>query len=156
MDAATRTEAGARAPAHAGRRRTAVNRIRRDVPPLATPVWGKRLAAGLGWFSVGLGLVELAAPGRITRWLGPGGNEALVRAYGLREIGAGVGILLGSRLAPLLWGRVAGDALDLATLAAALRGKEANRRNLAIAIGAVAGVTLLDVIDAKWMTETRS
>jgi hypothetical protein len=67
-----------------------------------------------------------------------------------------VGILLGSRLAPLLWARVAGDAVDLATLGAALRGDEANRRNLAIAIGAVAGVTLLDLLDARRMTETRS
>jgi hypothetical protein len=31
----------------------------------------------LGWFSIGLGVVELCAPRRITRALGIKGNEAL-------------------------------------------------------------------------------
>src|ERR1700755_2421342 len=44
-----------RAPAGGDVRRTDVNRIRNTVPELATPVWAKRLAVGLGYFSVGLG-----------------------------------------------------------------------------------------------------
>jgi hypothetical protein len=30
----------------------------------------RRLARGLGWFSIGLGFAELVAPGRISRRLG--------------------------------------------------------------------------------------
>lgn len=156
MDA-TMTEAPPRrAPAHAGRPRTAVNEIRTTVPELATPVWGKRLAVGLGWFSIGLGLAELAATGPLTRWLGVEDHAKLVRAYGLREIATGAAILTGSRIAPLLWGRVAGDALDLASLGAALRDEDSNHKAVAIAIGAVVGVTLLDVVGGKALSATRS
>ena len=48
-----------------------------------------RLARGLGWFSLALGAVELMAPGHITRTLGLEGKEALVRAYGAREVASG-------------------------------------------------------------------
>jgi hypothetical protein len=144
------------APAAAGRPRTEVNEIRTTVPALATPVWSKRLAVGLGWFSVGLGLTELAAPGAITRWLGVDDHPKLVRAYGLREIAAGVGILTNSKIAPHLWGRVAGDTVDLASLGAALRDEDSNRKAVAIAIGAVVGVTLLDILAGKSLSATRS
>ena len=42
-----------------------------------------RLAKALGWFSLGLGLTELLAPGRITRTLGLEGKEGVVRAFGV-------------------------------------------------------------------------
>jgi hypothetical protein len=133
-----------------------VNEVRDTVPELATPVWSKRLAVGLGWFSIGLGLAELAAPGKITGWLGVDDHAKLVRAYGLREIAAGVGILTNSRIAPHLWGRVAGDAVDLASLGAALRDEDSNRKAVTLAIGAVVGVTLLDILAGKSLSATRS
>lgn len=148
MDA-TMTEAPRRsAPAAEGRPRTAVNEIRDTVPELATPVWAKRLALGVGWFSIGLGLAEVLAPGRITRLFNVDRGANLVRGLGVREIASGVGILMGSRIAPVLWGRVAGDALDLATLGAATPGNS-RKANLAIAYGAVAGATLLDTGTAR-------
>jgi hypothetical protein len=156
MDATTTEKGRRRAPAAAGRARTEVNRIRETVPPLATPVWAKRLAVGVGWFSVGLGLAEVAAPNRITRMFGVDRGAGLVRAFGLREIASGMAILTGSRIAPVLWGRVAGDALDLASLGATLRDEEANRRLVALGIGAVAGVMLLDAFLGKRLSETRS
>ena len=45
-----------------------------------------QMARALGWFSIGLGLTELIAPGKITRALGMEGKENLVRAYGAREV----------------------------------------------------------------------
>ena len=144
------------APAHEGRARSEVNRIRETVPPYGTPVWAKRLAVGLGWFSVGLGLAELAATGPLTRWLGVEEHSNLVRAYGLREIATGAAILGGSKIGPFLWGRVAGDALDLASLGAAMRDEDSHRRQLGIAIGAVVGVTLLDILAGKRLSETYS
>lgn len=144
-----------RAPASGDVRRSDVNRIRNQVPELATPVWAKRLAVGLGYFSVGLGLMELLGTRKLERWFGVE-NARLIRAYGVREIGTGIQILMGSRLAPLLWGRVAGDVLDLGTLGVAARDEGANRRNLAIAAGAVLGVMLLDILDGMALSKTRS
>lgn len=110
---------------------------------------GRTLANLLGWFSLGLGAVELLAPDRLERWLGVEGRRALVQAYGLREIGTGIGILANRRPAEWVWGRVAGDALDLGTLATALSPENPRRRNVLLAMGAVAGVAALDVVCAR-------
>ena len=82
------------------------------------------MARGLGWFSIGLGLAEVLAPRALTRGLGMEGNEQLVQAYGLREIATGIGILSSDQPAPWIWGRVGGDALDMATLAGQSEKKE--------------------------------
>ena len=67
---------------------------------------GQKLAMGLGWFSLGLGLYELLAPEHLSRVLGLEGREGLLRFYGLREIGAGLGIFLTQpNPAPWVWGR---------------------------------------------------
>jgi hypothetical protein len=107
-----------------------------------------RLARALGWFSIGLGLTELLAPRALTRWLGMDGHETLVRAYGMREIGAGI-MTLSPDKGLGLQSRVAGDALDIATLLAGLRGDNPKRDNVAIALAMVLGVTLLDIAGAQ-------
>jgi hypothetical protein len=94
------------------------------------------VAAGLGFFSIGLGLAELIAPRLVRQALGLRCADSVVRLYGAREIATGVGILLAWKRAPWVWGRVAGDALDLATA----------RRPAGIA--ALAGVTLVDIATA--------
>src|SRR3954468_9047667 len=107
-----------------------------------------RIARNLGWFSLGLGALEIFAPERITRALGMEGQESLVRAYGFREVAAGM-LSLSIEKKAGLWSRVAGDAVDLATLAAGLRGDNPKRGNVAIALLMVAGITLLDVATAQ-------
>ena len=114
-----------------------------------------RLARALGWFSIGLGLAELLAPRALTRALGMEGSEALVRAYGMREIGAGI-MTLSPDKGLGLQSRVAGDALDIATLLAALRGDNPKRDNVAIALAMVVGVTLLDIAGAKAVKSNQS
>jgi hypothetical protein len=101
------------------------------------------VARALGWFSIGLGAAELVAPGALGRFLGTE-RRGLLRGFGLREIAAGLGILVADRVAPFIWGRVAGDVLDLAALGLAI--KRGRRRNALIATGAVAGVTALDIL----------
>lgn len=91
------------------------------------------VAYGLGIFSIGLGLAELVAPRFVRRVAGFTVDDASMRLYGVREIATGVAILAASNRAPWVWGRVAGDALDIATA----------RRPAAI--GALAGVTALDI-----------
>jgi hypothetical protein len=107
-----------------------------------------RLGKALGWFSLGLGLAELLAPNYITRALGMEGQEALVRAYGAREISSGM-LSLSTEKSLGLWSRVGGDGIDIATLMTALRDDNPKRQNVATAIAMVAGITLLDVVAAQ-------
>src|SRR5689334_13480226 len=109
------------------------------------------IGRALGWFSIGLGLAELIMPGRLTRALGLEGKETLVRAYGAREIGAGVLSLSTERDAGL-WSRVAGDVLDIAALTPALRSDNPKRGNAGMALALVAGITLVDALTAKGVT----
>jgi hypothetical protein len=114
------------------------------------------LAQGLGWFSIALGLAEALATRRVAAFLGMEGRAELVFAYGVREIGAGVGILTQDDPTPWIWGRVAGDVLDLATLAVAMHPENPQRANVAGAIAAVAGVTVLDVLCGQQLSVQRS
>jgi hypothetical protein len=104
-----------------------------------------RLARALGWFSLGLGAAELVAPKMLCRSLDVDCDERLVQAFGAREVAAGIGILSQRNPTPWLWGRVAGDAMDLGTLSAAF-GRSRRRGMMALAIGSVVGVTVLDVL----------
>lgn len=111
-----------------------------------------RLAQGLGWFSLGLGLAEIAAPGRLLGAIGVddgGRSRSTVRALGARELASGLGILTMPRRPATLWSRVAGDAMDLALLGWALGSKATSRQRLLAAIGAVLGVAALDVIASR-------
>lgn len=109
----------------------------------------KNLANGLGWFSIGLGVAELVMPEQMEKVIGVrdrGKRRNVLRAYGAREIAAGLAILSQPRQPGWLWTRVAGDIVDLATLGSAMRTPDVRRGRVAIATAAVAGVTVLDVI----------
>src|SRR5215212_2425032 len=110
------------------------------------------LARGLGLFSIALGLVEFVAPRALARALGMPNSKPLIRAYGAREIATGVGILASDDPTPWIWGRVAGDVLDLATLTTGLEGENPKQANLALTFAAVAGVTALDVYCAQQLS----
>ncbi|MGE0223065.1 MAG: cyclase dehydrase [Acetobacteraceae bacterium] len=107
------------------------------------------LSRGLGWFSIGLGLAELLAPRMISRSLGIRGRENTIAAFGMREIATGVSILTAQRRGPLLWGRVGGDALDIASLAGALHRRNPHKGTVFLALATVAGVTALDLFCAR-------
>lgn len=105
-----------------------------------------RAAQGLGLFSIALGVAEIMFPGTLGRALGLEGKQGLLRAYGVREIAAGIGALQPNP-APAIWSRVAGDLLDLATLAQGRSADdESKRRNATTAMVAVGAVTVLDII----------
>lgn len=111
----------------------------------------RQLARGLGWFSIGLGLVELLATRRLGRLVGLRGHEPLLQACGVREIVSGLGILASQRPATVgAWveSRVVGDVVDLAILGAAAAAPSRGGHPLA-AMVAVAGVTALDVTCAR-------
>ncbi len=114
-----------------------------------------KVARGLGWFSLGLGLVEVAAGKSLSRALGMEDRTWLVQAYGVREIATGVGIFAMDNPRPMMWARVAGDVLDIATLATAYRDDNPKKDNVAIAIGSVLGVTLADYWCARRLASAR-
>jgi hypothetical protein len=65
----------------------------------------KKLGLGLGVFSIALGALEVAAPGRIARALGLDENgpaKKTILAFGVRELAAGA-MLLRSTPAPCFW-----------------------------------------------------
>ena len=124
-----------------------------DVPeeheePLVDP---QLLANALGWFSIGLGLVQLLAPRAFGRAIGVGEHPVLVRAIGAREVVNGIGLLSQRSTGTWAWSRVAGDALDLSLLAIAARRPAADRdlQRLALATSAALGVTSVDVYTAQ-------
>ncbi len=106
------------------------------------------LATFLGLFSIGLGLAEALSPRRMANVTGVR-SPGILRAYGLREMAAGAGILGSKRPAFWLWSRVAGDVMDLATLGASYADASASdRAKISLSAAAVLGVTALDVICA--------
>lgn len=108
----------------------------------------------LGWIGLGLGVAEVAAPGAIARVIGLADDpwERLVlRAVGVRCLAVGFGSL--RRSAPTAWrvARLASGLVDLGLLGLAFRGgsrraRKRLRRRLPLALGAMAGLALFDVI----------
>jgi uncharacterized membrane protein len=109
----------------------------------------ERLARGLAWLGVGIGLAELFAARRIARAIGVGNHTVLIRSLGVREIAVGIGALTSRRPTVGMWSRVAGDAMDLALLGAAFTSPRADRSRLALATAAIVGVTALDAVCAQ-------
>lgn len=108
-----------------------------------------RLAGQLGWLSIGIGAVQFIAARALARRLGlPPGAAEVVRGFGLRGLVTGAGLIGEGNRRPWVFGRVAGDAMDLAALAATL---PRAGRPTAVATGlvAVAAVTVLDLITAE-------
>lgn len=108
---------------------------------------GEQLARALGWFSLGLGLAQLAAPREVARWIGVPDDEATRRALllvGVREFVSGAGILTQQNPAPWLWLRASGDVMDLALLSAALRSERSDPQRVKTAMTAVLGIAALD------------
>ena len=114
----------------------------------------RALSRGLGWFSIALGLTQVIAPRWLGRRIGVGDQTTLMRALGVREMLTGVGILSRRKPAPaLLWGRVAGDVMDMALLGKAFSDRSRTRTQIAVAAGMVAAVGALDAVVAQQLQE---
>jgi uncharacterized membrane protein len=111
------------------------------------------LARFLGWFSIGLGTAQLAAPRALCRLVGADGEgnaPHIMRAMGAREFAQGTGILTRARPTGWVWARVAGDALDLAALG--LVAAKNRRVRTAIAAANVVAVAVPDIFEALHLT----
>jgi uncharacterized membrane protein len=104
-----------------------------------------RIARGIGWLSVGLGLAQILAPKTVCRLVGLPAAPVLTRLCGFRGLACGIGILTQADPSPWLKARVAGDVMDLACLAGSAPLQESSAGRISAALGAVAGLTALDV-----------
>ena len=118
----------------------------------------ERRARGLGWFSIGLGLAQIAAPRAVARLIGvrdDDENRNTMFAIGFRELTSGIGILAQPPQPAWTWSRVGGDMMDVALLNRAFRSDENDRTRVGVATAAVLGVTLLDVLTSRQLAQQR-
>ncbi len=113
----------------------------------------KSVSLGLGLFSLALGAAELFASRRIADRLSIPGGSRTIKAYGVREVVAGVGLLQAPAHSARVWNRVAGDLLDLGTLAVSAR-RSPKERAVWGAIGFVVFATALDLLTARALDRT--
>ena len=127
----------------------------------STNQWSDRssyqsMAIGLGWFSIGLGLAEVAAPGAVAQLIGvrnSNNSRRTLQSFGMREIANGLALLQSRHNATWLWTRVGGDALGAAALFRALDDPNNDRDRVLSALGAVAGVAALDAFCAAGLSQ---
>jgi uncharacterized membrane protein len=134
----------------------AVNGLPAAPPPIPrAPSPEGEITRFLGWFSLGLGVPQTVAPGRVNRLIGvrdDRSSRTWQRIVGARELAAAAGIFSKPRPASWLWARVAGDIKDLALLGAAWQRKERSAGRLAAATASVAGITAVDAFTAARMS----
>ncbi|HEX8036765.1 MAG TPA: SRPBCC family protein [Ktedonobacterales bacterium] len=114
-----------------------------------------KLARALGVFSLGLGVADLVAPGRLADLIGVGDSprsRMILRFVGVREIACGIGILTRSRPVGWLWGRVAGDAMDISMTSAALAGDAPRKDRVLGTLAALLGITAADLYTSVQLT----
>ena len=116
----------------------------------------QRLARNLGWFSIGLGAVEILAPQLVAGISGAPNSKrsrTAIRTCGVREIGQGIAILSSMpRPAGWIWGRVAGDVLDIGSVAAGMLSKGGSVPRGITAITSLLAVTAVDYYCAETLS----
>jgi uncharacterized membrane protein len=115
------------------------------------------LAQFLGWFSIGLGALELCAPSAVARAIGVKPTptwRGVLQLHGVRELAAGAGILANPRSKEWVGMRIGGDVLDLMTLGVAVTRAERPARTW-LASAVVLGASLLDIMGSERLAERR-
>lgn len=107
----------------------------------------------LGWFSIGLGLTQVLAPGWVASVAGVPKRRGLMRLMGFRELSAGWGIFTQPHPSGALWSRVVGDVIDLASLGGAMASPRAKKGRLTFATASVLGVSMLDLACARRLSD---
>jgi len=108
--------------------------------------------------SLGLGVAQLAAPDVVRRMSGvhdSATSRVVVPLVGARELVHGFGLLTSRRKGLWAWTRVAGDAMDLASLGVSIARRGRRRRRLVAVTGVIAGITVVDVLTAVQATRAK-
>jgi hypothetical protein len=109
----------------------------------------------IGLFSYALGTAQILRPGSVNRLMGVpdhNPNHAMTRVIGIREIVTGTGVLFGKNTSGWMWGRVAGDIMDISNVAGQLAGRLGTREKL---IPTLLVLSAIAVLDAKIALDTR-
>lgn len=111
----------------------------------------RKLASGLGWFSLGLGAAQAIAPGRINALIGvpdTGRNRLLQRLFGAQELAMGMGIFSVPRRDLPIASRVAGDVVHVTLMGVSLGSDRTNKARASATLASLLGVTVLDAVTA--------
>lgn len=124
------------------------------LPVLSVPTKrdAERAATWLGFAQLALAAFELARPGALAKSVGLSQNHTFLKGFGAREMATGAGLFgwrRGRGRSLWIWSRVAGDAMDLWTLAPALKRSNPKRQAAFAALGVVAAVTVIDILCAR-------
>jgi uncharacterized membrane protein len=107
---------------------------------------------------LGLGLVQVFAPRELLEFVGVRPNDKrinFIRLVGVRELMTGAGILINQDPKAKnnwVWGRVAGDAMDIVSISAVMNARGTDQGRLGAVLAAVASVTAMDVLAGRQLT----
>ena len=110
----------------------------------------KMMARGVGWLSIGVGLVALVAPPRIGGLVGYVEKPALLRLVGVRDLCIGAGLLGPGTGRHWHWARAASDGLDATIIAVNLVGGGTSRGRAMVGIAASLSSSLFASLLARW------
>jgi len=116
------------------------------------------LARFLGWFSIGLGTMQVAAPAAVCKLIGASGegrSKTVMRLMGARELGHGTAILTSARPTAGVASRIAGDALDVAMLGLVAAQNPGRRARTAFGLVNVLPIVVADVMETKHLARKR-
>ncbi len=108
----------------------------------------RKLAFGLGLFSIAIGVAELIAAKRIAGALDAEDHQGVVRGFGAREVLAGINLIAAPAASANMWNRVAGDAMDLGALVLAAKRSPSNKAIWGT-IAITAGIMTIDILTAR-------
>jgi uncharacterized membrane protein len=117
----------------------------------------ERRAQALGYFSLALGVAQVAAPAKLSELVGIKDSptvRTVLRALGVREVATGIAILRRPSEAGPLWARVAGDLVDLALIGSAFNQRGSSAPRLALAAASVAALALVDAQSAARLSRS--
>lgn len=112
----------------------------------------ERYATGLGFAQLALAAFELARPGALARSVGLTENHTFLKGFGAREMATGAGLFgwrRGRGRSLWIWARVAGDVIDLWTLAPALSRRNPKRKAAFAALAVIGAATVVDILCAR-------
>jgi len=112
---------------------------------------GQLVGRAVGAASLALGITDILSGRRLGRNVGAGAamGGRLFQIAGAREVATGIaGLMAPGSVGPLQW-RLAGDLFDLAALGYIAAPGNPRRKTALLALGIVAGVTLIDLLAAR-------
>lgn len=118
--------------------------------PISTGT-ARKLATGLGWFSLGLGAAQAAVPGKVNDLIGvpdTSRNRLLQRLFGAQELTMGFGIFASPRRDLPVMSRVAGDLVHITLIGLSLGSDRTDRARAASTLASLVGVAALDAATA--------